>query len=281
MLDALGLGKISVGPPYFSSVFVPLMVPLVFLMGIGPLARWKHENPLHLAMKLRYAFVASLFISIPFPAVFLGAHDWSAVAGVALAVWVLFTAMQNLYAWLCHRSLLAIPRGVYGMTFAHLGIGVTLLGIVLSSVYSVEKDVVMHPGETLELGGYAFRLENIEEVPGPNYMATRGTVQVLKEGKAVAVLHPEKRVYRVQANPMTEAAIDAGIFRDIYVALGEPLEDGAWSVRLYVKPFVRWIWMGALFMALGGILAASDRRYRILARRQREALRQGMAPSPA
>jgi cytochrome c-type biogenesis protein CcmF len=276
LLDALGLGKISVGPPYFSSVFIPLMVPVVLLMGIGPMARWKQDSPGELAIKLRYALIASLFISAPFPLVFMGGPSLGVTLGLALAIWVIFTNLQNLgakarYKGSLWQGLRSLPRGLYGMTLAHLGMGVFIIGVTMTTAYSLEKDVKMTPGESIKLADYTFEFNGVQQVPGPNYQASHGTVRVLKEGRKLTVLHPEKRVYRVQQMPMTEAAIDGGLFRDLYVSLGEPLEDGAWIVRVYYKPFVRWLWLGPIMMALGGLLAATDRRYRIAARRQRTA----------
>jgi cytochrome c-type biogenesis protein CcmF len=277
LLDALGLGKISVGPPYFSSVFIPLMVPAVVLMGIGPMARWKQDSPSELAFKLRYAFIASIFISVPFPLVFMGGPSLGVTLGVALAIWVIFTNLQNLGAKLRYKGSLweglrGLPRGFYGMTLAHLGMGVFIIGVTMTTAYSLEKDVKMAPGDSLKLAHYTFEFNGVVEMPGANYQASRGTVRVIEDGRELTVLRPEKRIYRVQQTPMTEAAIDAGLFRDLYVSLGEPLEGGAWIVRVYYKPFVRWLWLGPLLMALGGLLAASDRRYRMAAKQRRAAL---------
>ena len=169
------------------------------------------------------------------------------------------------------KTIKAIPFGFYGMTTAHLGVAVFIVGISLTSTYSQEKDVRLAPGETLELGAYAFRFDGVRRISGPNYQAERGLFQVFQQGKALTTLEPEKRIYRVQQMPMTEAAIDAGITRDLFVALGEPLgNDDAWSVRIYHKPYIRWIWSGAVVMALGGLLAACDRRYRRQRVRQSE-----------
>ena len=178
-------------------------------------------------------------------------------------------------------AFVRIPRGFHGMSLAHAGIAVFIVGVALTTTYSVEKDVRLAPGESWVLGGYEFRMVGVKPVRGPNYDAQRGEIRVFRDGEPVAVLHPEKRIYRVQRNPMTEAAIDPGVGRDLFVALGEPLgDDGAWSVRLYYKPFIRWIWMGGVMMALGGLIAATDRRYRQLARRDVRALA-GMAEAAA
>ncbi|MEN8261161.1 MAG: cytochrome c-type biogenesis CcmF C-terminal domain-containing protein, partial [Pseudomonadota bacterium] len=167
--------------------------------------------------------------------------------------------------------LSSVPGGFYGMTLAHTGIAVFVVGITLTSAYSVERDVRMAPGESLELAGYTFRFEGVKETAGANFQANEGRMVVTRDGEPVAILKPQKRVYRVQRMPMTEAAIDAGLTRDLFVALGEPLGgEGAWSLRLYHKPFIRWIWIGALFMAIGGLCAACDRRYRLALLRSRE-----------
>jgi len=271
-LDAFNLGKISVGPPYFDSVFVPLMVPLLLLIGIGPLARWKQANVMELAMRLRWYFLASIALALIALAVTVGLHSVMVVVGISLALWVAFTTLEGLRARIQSKNNLltgirSTPLSFYGMTAAHLGVAVFAVGVTLTSAYSVEKDIKLLPGQSYMLGGYEFRLDGVRDVPGPNYRAVEGQVTALKDGREVATLHPQKRVYLVQQNPMTEAAIDPGLTRDLYVALGDPLDGGAWSVRIYHKPFVRWIWLGALIMAFGGILSASDRRYRIMSRR--------------
>jgi len=271
-LDAFNLGKISVGPPYFDSVFVPLMVPLLLLIGIGPLARWKQANVMELAMRLRWYFLASIALALIALAVTVGLHSVMVVVGISLALWVAFTTLEGLRARIQSKNNLltgirSAPLSFYGMTAAHLGVAVFAVGVTLTSAYSVEKDIKLLPGQSYMLGGYEFRLDGVRDVPGPNYRAVEGQVTALKDGREVATLHPQKRVYLVQQNPMTEAAIDPGLTRDLYVALGDPLDGGAWSVRIYHKPFVRWIWLGALIMAFGGILSASDRRYRIMSRR--------------
>ncbi|HEY6821382.1 MAG TPA: heme lyase CcmF/NrfE family subunit [Burkholderiales bacterium] len=254
-LDALGLGKISVGPPYFEAVFVPLMAPALFLMGIGPLARWKRASLPELAVLLRWSLAISLATGILVPLVM---GRWSAMVGfgIALAAWIAVTCFLSLRKNVKTRSH-------YGMVLAHFGVAVFVVGVTLVKGYESEKDVRMRPGDSTELAGYVFTLEQIENVPGPNYTAARGVMSVTKNGKPVTTLRPEKRLYTVQQMPMTEAAINPGLTRDLYVSLGEPLENGEWLVRVQEKPFVDWIWVGCLIMALGGLLAASDRRYRV------------------
>ncbi|HEC12470.1 MAG TPA: heme lyase CcmF/NrfE family subunit [Acidiferrobacteraceae bacterium] len=278
VLDALGVGKISVGPPYFNSVFIPLTAPLAALVGLGALARWKQDRLAGLVYRLRWALGVSLVFGIVYPAIVMPYFAWQAAAGMVLAVWVLTSALYGLYERVANKerkwaALVSIPRGFYGMTTAHLGVAVFIVGITLTSIYSLEKDVRLVPGESYELGGYRFQFDGVRQVRGANFRADEGKVRVWRDGEQIAVMAPQKRIYRVQRQPMTEAAIDAGLTRDLFVALGEPLgQDGAWSLRLYHKPFIRWIWMGAVFMALGGLLAATDRRYRLAARRAQKAV---------
>ena len=277
-LDALGLGKLSVGPPYFEAVFVPLMAPAVFLMGVGPLARWKQADMPDLARRLRWAFAVALVTALLLPFT-MGKWTPLIAFGLLLALWIVTSGLVNLRARVGQMraagggsavaQLAQLPRGYYGMLLAHFGVAVFIVGVTLVNGYETEKDVRMAPGDTIEVGGYVFRLDGFTEVDGPNYSATRGLVAVLKNDKQVRVMHPEKRLYHVQQMPMTDAAIDTGFTRDLYVSLGDPVGDGAWVVRIYHKPFVDWIWGGAFLMALGGILAITDRRYR-LARRQSE-----------
>ena len=271
-LDALGLGKISVGPPYFDSVFVPLMTPALFLMGIGPLARWKEASLPDLAVRLKWALVVSFATALLLP---LALGKWTPLVGFGLlmAAWILATAFVNLRQRLrsvndgLWARLAAQPRGYYGMLLAHCGVAVFIVGVTLVKGYEVERDMRMAVGDTVTVGDNMFRFDGVEGVTGPNYRAARGAVTVLRNGAPVMTLRPEKRIYNTQQMPMTEAAIASGIRGDIYVSLGEAVSDGAWSVRIYHKPFVTWIWGGCLIMALGGFLALSDGRYRRAARR--------------
>ncbi len=274
-LDASGLGKISVGPPYFETVFVPLMAPALFLMGIGPLARWKKANLPDIAARLRWAFAASLVAALAIP---FAMGRWSPLVafGILLAAWVAASGVVQLYekvgnaangasAWARLRNT---PRATYGMLLAHFGVAVFVTGVTLVKGYDSERDVRMEPGDIVELGGYTFRLDGVRDVQGPNYVAARAQIQVNRNGRPVTTLYPEKRIYTVQNMPMTEAAIDPGFTRDLYVSLGDSVSATAWIVRVQHKPFIDWIWGGCLLMALGGALAASDRRYRVAAKRQ-------------
>ncbi|MDD5269004.1 MAG: heme lyase CcmF/NrfE family subunit [Methylococcales bacterium] len=268
VIDALGLGKISVGPPYFNAVFIPLMAPLALAVGFGMLLRWKKDSLKELALRVRWIIAGCISGGLMLP-LLMPFYSWGAVLGLTLALWtVAITVLSFIdrmgpkgFSW---QRLQTIPAGFYGMTIAHLGIAVFVTGITLTSVYSVEKDVRMAPSDTIDMSGYIFEFRGVEQTKGPNYVAQQAFVTVSHEGKQVAKLEPQKRVYQVQTMPMTEAAIDAGLFRDLFVAIGEPLGDqGAWSLRIYYKSFIRWIWMGAVFMAIGGLCAACDRRYRI------------------
>jgi len=276
-LDASGLGKISVGPPYFETVFVPLMAPALILMGIGPLARWKRASLPDLAARLRWALAASVAAAAVTPFA-MGRWGVLVALGLLLAFWVAASGFVQLYekirnaaggasAWMRLKS---VPRATYGMLLAHFGVAVFVAGVTLVRGYESEKDVRMETGDTVEVGGYTFRFDGVRDVRGPNYVAGRARIAVTRNGSPVTTLYPEKRIYRVQNMPMTEAAIDTGFTRDLYVSLGDAVSDTAWVVRVQHKPFIDWIWGGCLLMALGGALAASDRRYRLAARRPQE-----------
>jgi cytochrome c-type biogenesis protein CcmF len=255
LIDALGAGKISVGPPYFETVFVPLMAPALFLMGVGPLARWKRTSVPELAVLLRWALAVSLVVGVLLP---FAMGTWHAMVGfgLALAIWIVLSAV------LSFKKSFHQARSHYGMVVAHVGVAVFVVGVTLVKGYDSEKDVKLKAGESVELGGYVFQLEDVSDVRGPNYVAARARVSVTRDGRPVTRLAPEKRLYTVQQTTMTEAAINTGVTRDLYVSLGDELGDGAWLVKVQVKPFIDWIWFGCLIMALGGLLAASDRRYR-------------------
>jgi cytochrome c-type biogenesis protein CcmF len=268
LLDALGYGKISVGPPYFNSVFVPLTIPLALLLGVGAMMRWKQDKPMRLVKALGVLFFVSIIVGASLPLLF-SRYEFGAAIGLMLATWIVLTTLQGIRLRLLNKdysfaSFMSIPRSFYGMSIAHIGVAVFIVGITLTSIYSEEKDVRMVPGEKFVLSGYSFEFKGARSIPGPNYNAQKGFLIVSKDNQVVATMYPEKRIYRVQRMPMTEAAIDAGLTRDLFIALGEPRgEGGAWSLRLYVKPFIRWIWLGTIIMALGGLLAATDRRYRL------------------
>jgi cytochrome c-type biogenesis protein CcmF len=270
-LDALNLGKISVGPPYFDAVFVPLMTPLVFLMGVGPLARWKQATVPDLWQRLRWALAVSVVTALLLP---FAAGGWKPMVsfGLLLAAWIVATTAVNVR----ERSrgarggivaqLARQPNSYWGMIIAHLGIAVFIVGVTLVKGYETERDVRMSVGDTITVGGFTLRFDGTTEARGPNYRAARGTFEVSRNGEHVTTQFPEKRVYNAGGMPMTEAAIHNMLTGDLYVSLGEAVDGGAWSVRVYHKPFVTWIWAGCLLMALGGLLALSDRRYRVAVR---------------
>ncbi len=273
LLDALNLGKISVGPPYFNSVFIPLMLPLLFFLGFGPIARWKQDQPTSLLIRIYKTAILSILLGLSFILLAAGPASFTVTLSICLAFWVVFGTLASLKLRIQAKdplkSLPRLPRGFYGMMIAHIGVAVFTIGVTLVSVYEQQADVRMAPGDTHELNNYLFQLDRVEEVPGPNYQAKRAIVSVYKENKLVTTLTPEKRFYPSQAQPMTEAGIHPSLFRDIYVSMGEPLDNGAWAMRLYHKPFIRWVWLGPLLMAVGGLLAASDKRYRLEVRQRK------------
>jgi cytochrome c-type biogenesis protein CcmF len=272
-VDALNLGKLSVGPPYFNSVFVPLMAPAVFLIGVGPIARWKQAKIPELAVRLKWAFALSLIMAVILPFV-IGGWKWRASLGLLVAVWITATVLQNIFSRIKSQpganffARLAAPsRSYYGMHLAHLGVAVFIAGVTVVTSYQTERDVKMNVGDTVTVGGYLFQLKNLSRVQGPNYEAMRADIEISKDGPPFAVMHPEKRAFTAAQNVTSETAIDRSIWRDLYLSLGDEVEGGAWTVRVYHKPLVNWIWGGALLMAIGGAFAISDRRY-ALARKQ-------------
>ena len=275
VLDALDLGKISVGPPYFNAVFIPLMTPLVFLLGFGQHARWKQDRVAQMLPALRGPAYASLAVIGGALLMLPEARSARAVCGLLLAAWVVSTSVAGVVRRCRGRAapwtaLATLPASFIGQTVAHIGFACTVLGVTLVSLNSVDLHTRLAPGESARLAGFEFRLDELHPVEGPNYHGTGATFSVSREGKPLATVSAEKRNYRVRGMAMTEAGIAPGLARDLYVSLGEPLDGGAWSVRLSVKPFVRWLWLGALVMAAGGVIALSDRRFRRLAgRRQR------------
>ncbi|CAH1746382.1 holocytochrome c synthetase membrane subunit CcmF [Thauera humireducens] len=272
-LDALGMGKISVGPPYFEAVFIPLMTPVVVLMMFGPFLRWKDDDLSAAVRKVAPAFIASVLIGLG-TAYAVDHVTWRTVLGLALAAWVVLASIQLLAGRITERAgagmgarLRAITASWWGMWLAHLGVGVFIIGVTLVGSLDANLDVKMQNGQRAELAGYTFTFRGVQDADGPNYDAARATIDVTRDGRAIATLTPEKRMYLAQGMPMTEASIDIGAFRDVYVSLGEQIEDGTWIVSLYYRPFISWIWLGCTLMGLGGVFAAADRRYRRLAAR--------------
>jgi cytochrome c-type biogenesis protein CcmF len=280
LTDVLNLGKISVGPPYFNTLFVPLTLALLSVLGVGPLLRWKRDDMRRLLRPATIMALASVLLGIALPLAFAGELRFLVALSISLVFWVLFTELYDLRDKLTHKhnrlaGLWKLPRSYKGMVLAHLGLAVCVTGVAVTSVYSVERDVRMALDQTVTVGPYGFRLIKLRDFDGPNYRATEARIEVLDgNGEVVTLLTPEKRLYTVQQMPMTEVAIKTSMTRELYVALGEALPDDSWAVRVYYKPFVRWIWLGALIMALGGFLAISDPRYRTA--RERRAARRSL-----
>jgi cytochrome c-type biogenesis protein CcmF len=274
--------KISVGAPYFNLVFVPIMALAIFFMGVGPVAKWKKAEMPELAARVRWAGISAVIVAVIMPFL-LGHWSWLVSLGILMAFWIIFTVVHSTWDRL-RRSrsdrgwwgrFAGLPKSFLGMQLAHFGVAVFILGVTVIGGYETGKDVKMDIGDTVKVAGYTFRFDGVMDTSGPNYKASRGIIKVFKDGLPVEELNPEKRIYEVQRQPTTEAAIDSGFFRHLFVALGEPVGNGSWSVRVYYKPLVSWIWLGCVLMALGGLLAISDRRYRTLARKQREMLLSG------
>ena len=277
LIDALGAGKLSVGPPYFDSVFAPLMIPALFLIGVAPFARWKQATFGELAHTLRWTFLVAAIVGLVMPFFF---GEWNPLVALSLllAAWIALSAALNfverVQSTRAGRTFLAAaldqPPSFFGMHTAHIGVAVFVVGVSMVNGYQAEKDVKMDIGDTVAVGGYSFQFNGVRQQQGPNYMALVGDIELLKDGNFIRKMHPEKRNYVSSAMPMTEAAIDSGFLRDVYVSLGEPIDrdrpDAAWAVRVYYKPFVDWIWGGCVLMAFGGVLALADRRYRIKSR---------------
>jgi cytochrome c-type biogenesis protein CcmF len=259
LIDSLNLGKISVGPPYFNAVFVPIMIPVLFLLAVGPWANWKSTSLNQLVKRLWGAAVVAFVAAILIPRM-MGEFTLLTGLGFLLSFWIIASGVLQIV----RQVRVGKPTGSFiGMQLGHIGIAVFVIGVTMVGAYQEEKDVRMAPNDTVMVGGYQIRLIDVGPAQGPNYQATRGNFEVSRHGNVERILSPEKRNYDSSAMPMTEAAIDAGFTRDIYVSLGEPLDNHAWAVRVYYKPFVDWIWGGCLLMALGGLFAVMDKRYRL------------------
>ena len=257
--DALDLGKISVGPPYFSLLFIVLMAPLVALVPFGPLTKWQRDKASRLGAMLLPWLLLSIVLAVV--AYFLAPQGkLKAAAGILGAAWVGLGTVR--FVWSRLRTNGRFTPEMVGMTLAHTGIAVFLVGALLVEALNVQRELAVKPGQTVEVGRWGFHFQGVDETQGPNYLSDRGHVQVLRDGRPVTLLHPEKRAYASGGQVMTEAGIRPGVLGDVYVAIGEPLGDGAWALRVHIKPFVRWIWLGAALMALGGFVTAADRRFR-------------------
>ncbi|MEH6649177.1 MAG: heme lyase CcmF/NrfE family subunit [Motiliproteus sp.] len=265
IVDSLGLGKLSVGPPYFNAFFVPFMSLLAAFMGVGMLTRWK-QGASGMWRSLAVMAAICVLVGIATPFLYGGALDWWGALGGGLMAWVLLASIKDLSAKVANKSnkwagLRDLPRSYYGMMLAHIGVGITIVGITMVTLYNEERDLRMAVGDSVELSGYTFVFKKMHKVEGPNFSSDEGVFELHLDGRFYSELAPQKRFYTTTKQIMTEAAIDPGLFRDIYVALGERLDDGSWAVRVQFKPFIRWIWLGAIFMGMGGLLAATDKRY--------------------
>ncbi len=268
LLDQLiDLGKLSVGEPYFNAVFVPIMLPALVIMSMAPLMRWKNDSFERVAKQMVIPLFAALAVGIAM--LFIEKGSIMVALSIGLATLIFSSVVVSFVTRVRNKgnvvaAMKKIPLTFYGMNLAHIGIAIFVVGVTFTESMSLQKDLRMETGDTISLGGYAFTFDGTTSHQGPNYIAYEGAISVMgSEGEAVAVLTPQKRVYQVRGMPMTEAGIDAGIFRDLFVALAEQLDNGAWSLRIYYKPFIRWIWLGCIFMGLGGFVAVLDRRYRL------------------
>jgi cytochrome c-type biogenesis protein CcmF len=267
VLDGLGLGKISVGPPYFNVVFLLPMVPLLLLVGVGMHTAWRNSPRRLLIDRLRWPAAVAIVFGATLPWFVFDRATVLTMIGTIAGLWVIVTALLDPVRKLVSRAAgPVLSRGQWGMVVAHCGVGIFVLGATITSAYNVELDRSVRVGESIEAGGYRFEFLGTKDVTGPNYQGVEGEFRVTKNGALVDTMRPQKRVYRVQQQPMTEAAIDGDLHRDVFVALGDSLGANAWSVRVQVKPLIRFIWLGALIMAIGGFLAATDRRYRVAAK---------------
>ena len=265
-LEALGDEKISIGPPYFNAVLLPLMMPAALIVGFAMFVKWRVDTVARILSTTWRPLGLSLAAGLALPWLLFDEYIWQAAVGASLAAWVALTTFESLRVEISRRHEgaggLSRSRSHLGMWLAHMGIAVFILGVTFTSYYGIERDVRLVPGQSNSLGTYEFRFDGVTEADGPNYRGLRGQIVVSEDDGDQLLILAEKRIYPSSPNPLTEAGIDIGLFRDVYVSLGESLDGGSWSARLQVKPFIRWVWAGTALMALGGLVAASDRRYR-------------------
>jgi len=267
VFEVLELGKISIGPPWFNIAFIIPMLPLVFLIGIGMHTAWRHQPSNLLQGRLGVVAIASVVFGILIPGLLYGRFGLMISVGVIAALWVMATSlMEPLRSWRRAEGATRITPAVLGQAVAHFGVGMFIIGVSVVSAFNIESDMAMRPGETLEVAGHTFELRELRDVEGPNYAAVEGLIEIRRDGDFIAEIRPQKRQYLVQKNWMTEAGIQVNWNKDLFIALGDQLGNNTWSVRIQYKPMIRFIWLGALVMALGGLIAISDRRYRSPAR---------------
>ncbi len=267
-VEFIGGGKLSVGAPYFNMLFVPIVSVLAVVMGFGMFSRWKDTKTEYLIKQLWVAALLSTLLALAFPFFFAGEFNGAVFLGVWLGLWLTFATAKDLWNKTASKKghingLSKLSRSYMGMVLGHLGLAVAIVGVCLVSNYEEERDLRLAPGDKVAVAGYEFHFDKLTHKSGPNYEADKAIISIWSDGDKIATLKPEKRIYNAQRNMMTEAAIDPGLFRDLYVAMGEPLDGDAWAIRVHYKPFVRWIWLGALMMGIGGFVAISDRRYRL------------------
>ena len=258
---------ISIGPPYFNAIFIPLMSLLVLVLGVGPMSRWKKTSVSYLIEQLGKVALTSLAIGVVLPTIILLQVSWVAIVAVTLAAWIVLSMLKDMANKTANKAarlagLRALSLSYYGMQAAHFGMALMLIGVAFTSEFSEEKSVLLAPGESIDVGSYNFTFNDTQAITGPNYVGTQADFSVSKNGNELGNLNPERRIYLATGTPSTEMAIDAGFLRDLFVTLGEEKENSAWTMTIYVKPFIRWIWLGAIFMAFGGTVAAGDKRYR-------------------
>ncbi len=275
VVDVLNLGKLSVGPPYFNALFAPLTLALMAALGVGPLLRWKTDDLYRLRVPLIISGIISVTLGFGLTYFLLTPFYWLVALSLSLVFWIVCTELEDIRGRIHNKhhrwqALLNLPRHYKGMVLGHLGLAVTVTGIAMVSFYDIAEDVRLAEDRSAVGAGHEFRMVELYDYQGPNFTATRAVVEVYRDGRQITVMRPEKRFYVARQMPMTQVALSPGLVRDLYLALGEPLDDGSWAVRVQYKPFVRWIWLGALIMSIGGFLAISDPRYR-LARRRRTA----------
>ncbi len=276
-LDAMNLGKISVGPPYFDTVFMVPMIPLLLLLAVGMHAAWKKAKLEDMKRPLVLLFSASLVSAVLIVVLAYGRFQFMTCLGLTAGIWVILSSLHEPVQRLRRKQ--SLSRGVVGMTLAHIGVGLFAIGVAVTQSYKIERDIALAPGQSVEMHGYNFTFKNSRSVPGPNYEAIESEIVVTRDGRQIATLHPQKRVYRVQRSPMTEAGIEVDWNRDLFVAMGEDLGNGTWSMRVQYKPMVRFIWLGALVMAIGGFIAITDRRYRSRREAATERVAAGAVPA--
>lgn len=265
--DALGWGKISVGPPYFNFFFLPFMGLLCLIMALGPLANWKQSSGLRMRQMLWRPWLVSLVIGLVFPWLYHENYSWLAALAVFLASWIVTTLIVDVKNKIRNsenigQGLRKLTLSYHAMIIAHAGIAVAVIGVALTSIYDELRDVRMDINQPVQVADYEFTLQGVDRIQGPNYIADEAVVRVDYNGKFLREMKPQKRRYTATGQVMTEVALDPGLFRDLYLAMGEPLENNAWAMRVHFKPFVRWIWLGALMMAFGAAIAVADKRYR-------------------